>query len=124
MDEILVRALIAVGAEVAEVDMVVEEEVMVVVEGVMDEEEAVTDVVAVAVAVAVEGGAIMTITVDIVTTGIVATAEETSALLIEEIGTKVVVHRDMVDKTEVVGVAAPSQGTKAMSGEALSTILR
>lgn len=122
MDEILVRALIAVGAEVAEVDMVVEEEVMVVVEGVMDEEEAVTDVVA--VAVAVEGGAIMTITVDIVTTGIVATAEETSALLIEEIGTKVVVHRDMVDKTEVVGVAAPSQGTKAMSGEALSTILR
>lgn len=122
MDEILVRALIAVGAEVAEVDMVVEEEVMVVVEGVMDEEEAVTDVVA--VAVAVEGGAIMTITVDIVTTGIVATAEETSALSIEEIGTKVVVHRDMVDKTEVVGVAAPSQGTKAMSGEALSTILR
>lgn len=122
MEEILVRALIAVGAEVAEVDMVVEEEVMVVVEGVMDEEEAVTDVVA--VAVAVEGGAIMTITVDIVTTGIVATAEETSALLIEEIGTKVVVHRDMVDKTEVVGVAAPSQGTKAMSGEALSTILR
>lgn len=122
MEEILVRALIAVGAEVAEVDMVVEEEVMVVVEGVMDEEEAVTDVVA--VAVAVEGGAIMTITVDIVTTGIVATAEETSALLIEEIGTKVVVHRDMVDKTEVVGVAAPSQGPKAMSGEALSTILR
>ena len=120
MDEILVRALIAVGAEVAEVDMVVEEEVMVVVEGVMDEEEAVTDVVA----VAVEGGAIMTITVDIMTTGIVATAEETSALLIEEIGTKVVVHRDMVDKTEVVGVAAPSQGPKAMSGEALSTILR
>lgn len=122
MDEILARALIAVGAEVAEVDMVVEEEVMVVVEGVMDEEEAVTDVVA--VAVAVEGGAIMTITVDIVTTGIVATAEETSALLIEEIGTKVVVHRDMVDKTEVVGVVAPSQGTKTMSGEALSTILR
>ena len=115
----MVRALIAEGAEVAEVDMVVEEEVMVVVEGVMDEEEAVTDVV-----VAVEGGDTMTITVDIVTTGIVATAEETSALLIEEIGTKVVVHRDMVDKTEVVGVAAPSQGPKAMSGEALSTILR
>lgn len=92
----------------AEVVMVVEEEVMVVVEEATDVEGEAMDAV-------VEGEVVATVTMDIVTTGIAAIAGETSVVLIEAIGMKVVL-RD-TDKMEAVGVAAPLPGPRAMSGK-------